>query len=222
MRRVGFAALLFVASIANATAPHVYLAIGGDPPTQELWLERAAPLPPLKLNGPLQHVQQGAVNSFAVSHDGTRVVYTANASATHPLDYNLYAVPIAGPPVHQISGALTFDYDVATRVLFTADDARVLYRVGRSSTGPWDLYSARWSMTQCCGEKISQDHLPMGRMVEANFDLYARDLVKFSSDVESDEVFVWYVVPVAGGALPRPWILFIDGFNSGTTARWSR
>lgn len=209
---------LYLAEPVPVVAPHVYLAIGGTPPVQELWLEREAPLPPLKLNGPLQQTpgMMGFVNSFTVSADGSRVAYTANARAAKPLDFELWAVAITGPPERRLSANLTSDYDVATAIRFDEYGHRVIYRIGRSSIGDWVLWSTLW--TGGGTARLSWASMPLGRMVRADFSILGGNWVRFASDYEQDEVFKWYVVRPEGGWIYRE--LFVDGFESSDIEEW--
>jgi len=216
-----------IAAPLMAEPPHVYLAITGTPPTQELWLDREIPLLPLKLNGPLQQtVERGHVIAFAVSHDGTKVAYLANARAERPLDFEVWAVPITGPPERRLSGNMVSDYDAILPLKFSEHDDFVVYRVGRSSWGDWSLWSSRWA-----GGSVSISWLiPVGRMVRTDFSFLSGNLVRFSSDYEVDEQYRWYAVPINGICVIRGVAksgdvcilreLFADGFESGNTEMW--
>ena len=92
----------------------------------------------VKLNGAL--VDLGAVLTFKISPDSSRVVYRADQQTND--EYELYTVPIAGGANFKLNGTLDDDGDVDFDYAIAADSARVAFLGDVEQNGRRDLYSA--------------------------------------------------------------------------------
>ena len=206
---------LFVASAwsaQGATCPRIYLASTGDPVTQQLYADGA---PPLRLSCAMQ--VNGNVLSFAVAPDCSRVIYVADA--TRDQIYDLWSVPITGGTCVMVSNRYapgTRDYDVRAVVQVSLDSTRAVYVWGWSSGGSWEMWSAPIAAANSVA-RISQPGR-VGRGPRDDWSLISEARVRYASDVETDETFRWYVVPIIGGRILRE--IFSDGFNNGSKGAW--
>ncbi|NOT30340.1 MAG: hypothetical protein HOP15_07820 [Planctomycetes bacterium] len=94
---------------------------------------------PVKLNGALTKYGGVAEHGFAISPDGTRVVY--RAIQDHPLKTELYSAPIDGSAsAVRLSGPIVGDG--VERFEISADGSRVVYAADQDMWHRFELYSA--------------------------------------------------------------------------------
>jgi len=150
---------------------------------------------------------------FAVSPDGSRVVYIADQNTDGV--YELYSAPVAGgrPPV-KLSGAMTEGGNVASFAIDAAS-GRVVYMADQDELGMSELYS----VPLAGGEAVKLNPPPMGRG-EVFWYMLAPDgeRVVFTSGRTEDLLFQLFSVNTAGGGLisldawlpARSWTLDFD------------
>lgn len=94
----------------------------------------------VKLNSTL--IENGVVEFFKVSPDGSRVVYKADQDMDEVDE--LYSVPIDGSaPAQKLSGELTAGGDIDFGIAFwiSPDSTRVIYRADQEVDGYFEIYS---------------------------------------------------------------------------------
>lgn len=138
-------------------------------------------------------------------------------------DFEIRSRPIPTSNWRKVGSNLKSDYDVAS-FLISKDSTRVVYIEGRTATGVWELFSAPVSGGP--GVRISQP-MPLGGGVEMSNprpELWGDKWVRYYADAEVDERYEWwvtYVVPQNPTVLPKRWIVFKDGFETGDTLKWA-
>lgn len=185
----------------------VFLTEGHTANAQELY---AAPLDgsgaALRLNPAF--TQGLDVLDFAISADGTRVVYRADALTDEV--FELFSVPIAGGTALRLNGPLVSGGDVVDYAI-SGDGERVVYRADQDVDEELELYSvplAGGSATQVSAPLVSGGDVRT-LVVVAGDESPAFGIspdgarVVYVADQEVDERHELYSAPIAGGAVVR-------------------
>src|SRR5262245_45140481 len=150
-----------------------------------------------KLNGPL--VASGAVISYSVSPDASRVVYAADEETNEVNE--LYGVPTTGGTVVKLSPPLTPDGDVVSSSLsstfsISPDSSRVVYRAYADFGVVEDLYSA-----PLAGGSIVKLNPALGADQDVSGFVITPDSsrVVYSADQDVDGISELFSVPITGG-----------------------
>lgn len=156
----------------------------------------------VKLNGAL--TSGGDVAEYAaISPDGTRVVYRADAIADGR--FELYSVPVDGSAAAvRISGTMVAGGSVrgGSRPVVLFAGNRVLYLADQDTDEVVELYSAPIDGS-APAVRVSGPMVSGGDVVLDGFEaIPSGDKVFYRADQEQDEVFELFVAPVDGSAAP--------------------
>jgi Tol biopolymer transport system component len=167
--------------------------------------------PALALNGDV--VSGSTADQPKVTPDGSTVVYAADP-VTNGVE-NLYRVPIGGGASTAIGGATTFGSSTIQGFVLSPDGSRVArvrrYRILPTSAWSTHLASASlsaggWQQVDSCPVEVCD------LAVDPAFSPTDPKTIFYVADQEADERFDLY----AGDTC-----LLCDGFEVGTTVRWS-
>ena len=190
----------------------------------ELWrvgVEPGSP-PPVRLNGPL--VASGDVLNFALSPDGTRVVYAADQDTNDVVELYVANTDGSGSPV-KVNGPLVAGGDVSPAPTFgyawAPDGSRLAYLADQDVDGDSELYSVRPDGT---GLVQLSGALPVDGDVAVFFWAPDASRVAYVADQDTDGVFELYSSLAAGGGnvkLNGPLVLNGDVSASISATAWS-
>lgn len=159
---------------------------------------------------------RNVTEEFSFSPDGKFAIWEADRDVDQA--YEIFSAPILGGPVVQLNGLLPFDNDVE-RHLTTCDSQTVVYRQGKDSANRWELYAAPLRGWQS-GRRISQ---PMGMSQAVGaFWLTCDGLAWYMADTSQSGYYDLWRVGVSGVPSPAAVdLIFLDGFEVGSAARWT-
>ncbi len=200
---------LSVAYVADEDADKVYelYSVPIDGGRSAVRHARRLPARPLKLNGPLPPGGDVGVHgedshwgsSFAISADGTQVVYRASQDTAFQVE--LYTVPLDGSaPSRKLNPPLALGPSPGDVVSFSlsADGERVVYRADQEVDERFELYAAP-AEPGAEPVKLSPPLVPGGDVVLQRLGQDARTAV-YVADQTQDGVLELFSVPVDGSA----------------------
>lgn len=135
---------------------------------------------------------------FAISPDGTRVVYRADHTVDNRIE--LYSVPITGGTPVKLNGALTTGGTVEATFAISPDDSRVVYRADQQTDDQIEIYSvplAGGTAVKLNGAMVS------GGDVERFKISPDSSRVVYKADQQTNNVQELYSVALTGGPAVR-------------------
>jgi Tol biopolymer transport system component len=175
----------------DATGEHVvFLARFGDS-DPGLWSARLdGELPPVRLDPP-----GGSSDAFRLTPDGAQVIF----NALEDVGSRLYAAPIGGGPLTELTGELA-DGDGVVALELTPDASRAVFVAGRYSRD-FNLFSVPLDGSTAPVRLNSE--LASGGSVDFDFQIGPDSLaVVYRADEERNEVFELFAAPADGSSGP--------------------
>ncbi|WP_197530955.1 PD40 domain-containing protein [Bythopirellula polymerisocia] len=157
---------------------------------------------PIKLNGPLKSGSVGPFffpSFFALSPDGSRVLYTAAQDKVGVSD--LYIVPIAGGTPLKLNAPLGVGGRV-DRIVFTPDSKRVVYLVQHEAGAAlelWSVPSTGGTPVRLNGPLVAGGNVAAGYTGSFGVSPDSSRYV-YGADQEINDFNELYIVPTSGGA----------------------
>ena len=147
---------------------------------------------PSRLNGNL--VAGGAVHSFQIAPDGTRVVYLADQQVLDQLE--LYRVPIEDGFAVKLSGTTVVGGDVQEDYQIAPDSVGVVFRADRLTDEVFELFAVPFS------GGVVRIHPPAVQSGDVqSFQVSADSTrVAYRGDMEVNSLDELFSVPITGGA----------------------
>lgn len=168
---------------------------------------------------------RNVTDEFSFSPDGLFAVWEADRDKDQ--DYELFSTPVLGGLTVQLNPPLQFDNDVEHH-LISCDSQFVVYRQGKDSSDTWQLWSARirpavFPTPPYIPRRISQAVTGLGKDV-GWFRVTCDGIAHYGIDLSTAGVYEEWKVGVTGvpeaSAVVAPEMIFLDGFESGSTWRW--
>jgi Tol biopolymer transport system component len=153
----------------------------------------------VKLNRPL--TASGSVLRFALSPDGSRVVYRADQDTDGVVE--LYSVPITGPALTgvKLNGSLVSGGGVSDVFLISPDGQYVIYRADQQTNEVYELYSVPITGPALAGVKLNGAMVAGGGVSWADFAVSPdSQYVVYRADQQIRDVAELYSVPIMGPA----------------------
>jgi Tol biopolymer transport system component len=139
------------------------------------------------------------VISFLIAPGSNRVFYVADRGSTDN-KFELYTVPITGGASIRLNADLpSSDHDVEAYQV-SPNGATVVYRMGRTALGIWELWSVPATGSADSAE-ILNGALSAGGAVDGYFQISPdSSTVVYRADATIDETYDLYSAPIGGGA----------------------